>query len=1140
MKTLIIKLIGLIIISVLVWVFAPQIKINNYALFGHWWWRLILTIVIFGWGIIKIYSWKKIKDYAIQKFLCAKWWKNFRLVNNTSNSEHDNQSAIKKYTRQFFGAIKNWLNQNRKLKHDLNHAAWYLIIGQPNSGKQTILEAIELDMMLPTKQFNFPALAEYCNWRFIADNFLISATPPALITNNITIENIPHHAAWESLLRLLKKYRYKKSLNGVIITVDLPTLLTTDNWQTQAQLIKQQLQTLYHRLAARIPVYLLFTKCDLLDGFTNFFMDLDHVERHQPWGITLPLNGIVNITNFLQCEFEQLITQLNERLLWRLHGEPDLKNREKIVCFPQQLFAYQNQLTNFVKEALISNDYFANHCIQFRGMYFTAGQNNVTNKNLCSASVEQKFLLPTINNNYYRTYNSHFITGIFNEIIFPEKLLVGNLPTLKVRQQRKIYYVISGILLLGLVGIKLSYDKNKIAISRAASQMHNYQPITTKQNLPNMIASLNELQKVHTVYQNTPPFAWLLYINSYMPFAINQTHQAALQHVLQTNFIAAITKHLATQLHQYVNESPLNKNYNNIQKINIYDTLKAYLALNANNQIAPNWIVPVINRYLTSALSSSPQQLTYLPRFFTLMLATPFKSVSLNENLIFQVRTKLQKIPLSTRIYWLLQQQAKSLNITEINLSNELGETFEQVFVTNKSPVIPALYTSQGIHLFYSAHSANMVNKLLKNDLVLGLVAQPLSATKKKQLLQELQILYFTDHIAAWNNAINSLHIVPLKNIEHALEVFSLITTRQSPIDRLLSLIEEQRICQSIGLENHTPLNKFKICSANKNQFRIDHKKMRAIRKNLNEIHVILKKINYADNRHQMANDIIKNIIQRDIKQNPFEQLYAQAMQLPATFRHWYCDLAINSLKVIFHEANEVMNHQWQKEILPEYNANFHHRYPIDPHASAEVELSNFIHFFGTGGTLEKFTKQHLQPYLNTTQESWRWKTPLIQQTIAINPAILNLLNKAHHIRTNYFANDGKQLKLFFTLKPLTLDSRLKNINLRIGKREINYQHGPQQSYEYQWPLTNDALKSSLTVTDFSGDLKQLTFEGAWSLFRLLSAAKITTTNSPNVYQLTLQINGYEASFYLTSSAKLPALNLAWLSNFNVAVKIAQ
>jgi type VI secretion system protein ImpL len=38
-----------------------------------------------------------------------------------------------------------------------------------------------------------------------------------------------------------------------------------------------------------LPIYVLFTKCDLVAGFNEFFGDLRKNERGQIWGFTVPL-----------------------------------------------------------------------------------------------------------------------------------------------------------------------------------------------------------------------------------------------------------------------------------------------------------------------------------------------------------------------------------------------------------------------------------------------------------------------------------------------------------------------------------------------------------------------------------------------------------------------------------------------------------------------------------------------------------------------------------------------------------------------------------------------------------------------------------------------------------------------------------
>ena len=57
-----------------------------------------------------------------------------------------------------------------------------------------------------------------------------------------------------------------------------------------AQAIRRRVRELQDELGVRIPVYVLFTKADLIAGFVEFFDDLGREEREQVWGMTFPLD----------------------------------------------------------------------------------------------------------------------------------------------------------------------------------------------------------------------------------------------------------------------------------------------------------------------------------------------------------------------------------------------------------------------------------------------------------------------------------------------------------------------------------------------------------------------------------------------------------------------------------------------------------------------------------------------------------------------------------------------------------------------------------------------------------------------------------------------------------------------------------
>ncbi len=93
-------------------------------------------------------------------------------------------------------------------------------------------------------------------------------------------------SAWEGFLGLLKKHRRRRPINGVIVSVSVQDLLTQTEEERlrHARTIRTRIDELMAKLEVRFPVYLMFTKADLISGFNEFFEDLGKEEREQVWG----------------------------------------------------------------------------------------------------------------------------------------------------------------------------------------------------------------------------------------------------------------------------------------------------------------------------------------------------------------------------------------------------------------------------------------------------------------------------------------------------------------------------------------------------------------------------------------------------------------------------------------------------------------------------------------------------------------------------------------------------------------------------------------------------------------------------------------------------------------------------------------
>jgi type VI secretion system protein ImpL len=1043
------------------------------------------------------------------------------------------QKQLRQHTKQIFNSLKTLLNRDLKTRHYLRTTPWYIIIGNKECGKTTALNSAGLNFS-PTEQLNINNLhnntnaAKYCKWWFTHKAIIVSISQSQAESPTTTHKN---QATWISLLKILKKYHHRQNLCGIIITLDLTDLCLEDTIHKQKHLclLRQYIYDIQQKFAIKIPIYLLFTKCDLLAGFKEFFNDLNKLEREQAWGITCPLDlsaDTHSITEFLTIEYDKLITRLNERLLWRLFSEHDPKRRELISYFPQQIQLLKTQLIDFISQIVANGDNQVDKRLHFRGMYFSSAAQSGQPKDFLMATVAKQFnldlqLLPKqMSNN-----QSYFLLHLFTKVIFAEQELAGNKHHKNLRKRRLAFIICPSILIISFIGMLTAYTQTKIGINQAEDQLQFYQKTvanlsTSNIKLSGTLPALNALQKTITVFHHvTHP--WLLYFGFYTPFAISNTVNKALHSALHTIFMPRVAKYLATLLQQDTNKLNL-----------LYSDLRAYLALNLPDQIQSIWIKQPIIYHLKRTLQSQPELLAELSNLLSLATRQQNPAIPVNYTIIANSRRILRKIALPQRTYWLLQQKANLNKGNYLDLNKQLNSTFTQIFVNNQQlSKIPYLYTYAGFKHFYNTINLNSISKIINNDVILGLNNYEISLLEKKQLLAKIKKLYVTEYLQYWQDILNQLTIIKLQNLDQAIHVLEILTSNQSPIPKLLDLINNNT---APIIHIHPNINKsFAILDRITQQSGTQYTKLYTIHKDLQNLYTLLQKINNTTNHDLASYKIAQAHIRNTLAKNPLLQLHNTAEQLPDPIKRWFNSITKYSLAIILQGALNIIDHKWKTTVITEYNSNLTNRFPIKQNALTEIELNKFAHFFKPGGTLDNFYQKELQIFIDTTQSPWQWKTSL-EQTIGISKQTLQKLEYASHIRSAYFGDNNQQPSLKFKIKPLNLDATTSQFKITFGNQYLNYAHGPQQTLYWNWPSQSESDITRITFTDFNDSTKELTYTGNWAWFKMLNKHKIHRTNLPDTYEFTIKFGKHQATIQIITSASLSALNLHWLQNFNL------
>ena len=303
---------------------------------------------------------------------------------------------------------------------------WYMIVGNPAAGKSSAIANSGLQFPFADKNGKVVhgiGGTRNCDWFFTTDGIVLDTAGRYSVHEEDREE-------WFGFLSLLKKHRKLAPINGIIIAVSI-TELTSNKPEfgiNLAKNLRQRVQEITEKLEVFAPVYVVFTKADLIDGFNEFFLDTDRNEKDRVWGATLPYsikNTNQDVVDFFDHRFDELYDGLKQMSLANMAMNHSDRMPPGVFTFPLEFSSIKNPLRAFIATLFEENPFQFKPV--FRGFYLTSALQEGAVVSASSERIANRFNLKYQRQPRTEITSQHgfFLLDLFRKVIFADKDLVA-------------------------------------------------------------------------------------------------------------------------------------------------------------------------------------------------------------------------------------------------------------------------------------------------------------------------------------------------------------------------------------------------------------------------------------------------------------------------------------------------------------------------------------------------------------------------------------------------------------------------------------------------------------------------------------------------------------------------------------------
>lgn len=413
------------------------------------------------------------------------------------NASSDKRAEVTLLRQRLLGAIDTL--KKSKLGSASGSAAlyelpWYMIIGHPAAGKSSAILQSGLTFPFSDKSgIQGVGGTRNCDWFFSTEGVLLDTAGRYATQSEDRVE-------WLEFLKLLKKHRAKAPVNGILIAISLPELAQhhSEGFTLYARQIRERIHEVCNTFGLLVPIYLVFTKLDLLGGFAQFFQDASDEDRARVWGATLSADQGTgfDVANVTGQQFELLyrgLVQAGEEKLIQYRGD---QVKPAHFAFPIEFHGLKEAVVKFVKLLHEEDPYHARPLL--RGFYFTSALQEGVPRIVAANRVQGQFDLSQGGQEMKQApaSYSYFLRNLFRDVLFQDQHLISR-QTKPSGSRWRLFGMAAGVLSLAALASfwTWSFIGNQHLLDEVKAERAQAQKLAASGQLYDKLRSLQILQK---------------------------------------------------------------------------------------------------------------------------------------------------------------------------------------------------------------------------------------------------------------------------------------------------------------------------------------------------------------------------------------------------------------------------------------------------------------------------------------------------------------------------------------------------------------------------------------------------------------------------------------------------------------------